>query len=168
MPVMSISRPRNTNSGTASSTSELMPSSMRDTTMVRGTLVTQIRKASVAVPKAKPIGTPISTPAASSTTKKNSRFQLPIVLSAGAATQSAAATSASAAATISTGLRRRRTTRSTQDSNISAGPHDVRPAQRRRLDIVFVGGVVAGHRQQHGEEQRRHRDRQHLGIFALA
>ena len=37
MPVMSISRPRKTNSGTASSTRLLMPSSMRETTTVSGT-----------------------------------------------------------------------------------------------------------------------------------
>ena len=37
MPVISISRPRKTNSGTASSTRPLMPSSMRETTTVSGT-----------------------------------------------------------------------------------------------------------------------------------
>ncbi len=100
MPVMSISRPRKTNSGTASSTRLLMPSSMRETTMVSGTLVTHIRKASVAVPKAKPIGTPSSTPAASRPTKKKARFQLPIAFSSGASeAQRRPATAARMAAT---------------------------------------------------------------------
>ena len=43
MPVISISRPRNTNNGTASRISALMPSSMRDTTTVSGVVVVQAR-----------------------------------------------------------------------------------------------------------------------------
>lgn len=39
MPVISMSRPRNTNSGTESRTRVLMPSSIRDTTKLNGVLV---------------------------------------------------------------------------------------------------------------------------------
>ena len=43
MPVISISRPRNTNSGTANRIRLLMPSSMRDTTTVSGVRVSVAR-----------------------------------------------------------------------------------------------------------------------------
>ena len=85
MPVISISSPRNTNSGTASRISELMPSSMRDTTTVNGVRVKVARYASVASPKANPIGTDNSTPAPSKPTKNSTRFQFPKPFSQGAA-----------------------------------------------------------------------------------
>ena len=122
MPVMSISRPRNTNSGTASSTRLLMPSSMRDTTIVSGTFVTHIRKATVAVPKAKPIGTPSSTPAASSRTKKKTRFQLPIAFRTGARKNRAPVSTARTITTASRGFQGKRTIRSAPLSSISAAP----------------------------------------------
>ena len=43
MPVISISMPRNTNSGTESRMRWLMPSSMRPTTTVKGALVVKER-----------------------------------------------------------------------------------------------------------------------------
>ena len=55
MPVISISNPRNTNSGTASSTRLLIPSSMRETMMLSGMCEVQSRKARVDIPNANPI-----------------------------------------------------------------------------------------------------------------
>ncbi len=138
MPVISISRPRNTNSGTASSTRLLMPSSMRETTMVSGTRVTVARNASVAVPNAKPIGTPSSTPAPSRPTKKTSRFQLPIATRAGDAKYSAAATAASNSATSSMSRISSRSSRNAQPSSMMPQPTGMAPA-RTILDQPSAG-----------------------------
>ena len=73
MPLSSISRPRNTNNGTDSRMMWLMPSSMRETTTVRGVLVVSARNANVARPKENTIGAPESTSVPTSSTKKTMR-----------------------------------------------------------------------------------------------
>ena len=138
MPVISISRPRNTNNGTASSTRLLMPSSMRETMMVRGARVAQVRKASVAAPKAKPIGTPSSTAAASRPTKKKTRFQLPMARNAGAPSHSPAASTASAAPTKTTSVSRHRARWMAHVQAISAQPTGM-AAARTMLDQPSAG-----------------------------
>ena len=74
--VISISRPNMMNSGTASRMSELMPSSIRPGRTASGVVVVVSRAATVVRPKANAIGTPISTPAPSSSTKKDQQVQV--------------------------------------------------------------------------------------------
>ena len=75
MPVISISRPRKTNSGTDSRMRCDMPSSMRPTTTIMGVSGGESRdSAKVASPKEKAIGTPANTMAATRPTKKMSRL----------------------------------------------------------------------------------------------
>ncbi len=81
MPVISISRPRKTNIGTDSSSRFDMPSSMRLTTTDSGMSVVTNRYDMVAMPKAKPIGTPMATQAPTSTTKNMNRLPNTIVVS---------------------------------------------------------------------------------------
>ena len=84
MPVISISRPRNTNSGTASRMRWLMPSSMRPTrTSQRRRASSAPDSRSVARPNAKAIGTPANTVAATTPTKKISRLRLPSLWNSG-------------------------------------------------------------------------------------
>src|SRR6201989_1422500 len=62
MPVASISRPRNTNSGTDSRMMWLIPSSIRLTTTGSGGRVVIARNAKVAIANTKAIGAPASAP----------------------------------------------------------------------------------------------------------
>ena len=77
MPVISISRPRKTKSGTDSRMRWLMPSSIRPTTTVAGVVVVRVMKAKVARPNANAIGTAANTITATSPTKKMRRLMLP-------------------------------------------------------------------------------------------
>ena len=72
--VISMSRPRNTNSGTESRIRVDMPSSMRLVTMVSGAPVTSARYDMVATPNANAIGTPIATQTATMPTKNTTRL----------------------------------------------------------------------------------------------
>ncbi len=99
-----------------------MPSFMREITIASGAWVTQIKNATVAVAKAKPMGTPSSTPAASKARKKNARFQLPIAFSTGVAKYKTSVTDASTASTASTGIKRHRSRRSMLPSSMIAQP----------------------------------------------
>ena len=86
MPVISISSPKNTNSGTANKMRCDMPSSIRPTSTVNGNVVVKARKPKVARPKATPIGVPISTVTAVTPTKYSSKLAVPYPCSSGAAT----------------------------------------------------------------------------------
>ena len=106
--------------------------------MVSGVRVTVARKARVAVPKAKPMGTPISTKPASSSTKNTSRFQLPMLLSHGAPSQAAAARPASSTKPNRTSRGGRRQRRNATIASISAPPTG-RAAARTMLDRPRAG-----------------------------
>ncbi len=129
MPVISISTPRNTNSGTASRIRLLIPSSMRETTTVSGVEVVVARYASVASPKAKPIGTDSSTPAPSSSTKKTTRFQLPSPLSTGQAQCRPSARAPRTAAANTTSFQPSRSSRASAVTTISAAPTGIAAAR---------------------------------------
>ena len=101
MPVISISRPRNTNSGTASKMMCDMPSSMRPMMTVTGRLVVSDRKPKVARPNDTAIGMPISTVTKVTPTKKITKFTLPSPLKTGPS----AANTAHATATEITAVR---------------------------------------------------------------
>ena len=76
MPVISINRPRNTNSGTASRIRWLIPSSMRPTSTISGVCVVSARYLNTASPKPKAI-TPAKTQKPATPTKKITRLTLP-------------------------------------------------------------------------------------------
>ena len=82
-PVISISAPSSTNSGTDSRMMCDMPSSMRPTITPTGIVVVSARKPKVARPKLTAMGTPISTVSAVTPTKKITRFSLPSAGSSG-------------------------------------------------------------------------------------
>ena len=74
MPVMSIRMPSRTNRGIDSSSRCDMPSSMRLTITLSGARVASATYPTVAMPKAKAIGTPAATATPTPRTKKMSRL----------------------------------------------------------------------------------------------
>jgi len=111
---------------------------MRLTTMVSGTWVTVAMNASVAVPKAKPMGTPHSTIVARPPTKNTTRFQLPIAFSQSPPKCNAAAPTAMAAAAIATLLQPSLVIRIMQVASISRQPTGM-AAARTMLERPSAG-----------------------------
>ena len=140
-PAISMSRPRNTNSGTDSRMRFEVPSSMRLATMVSGTRVVSARYDTVAIPNAKAIGTPSATQTATMTTKKITRLRLPSVASMGwanhrpAPTMRMRASAAAASAGVARSISRAHTI-----TSISTMPTPM--AATRKLSEISSAGVV--------------------------
>ena len=162
-PAISMSRPRNTNSGTDSRMRFEVPSSMRLATMVSGTRVVSARYDTVAIPNAKAIGTPSATQTATMTTKKITRLRLPRVASMGWANHRPAPTMRMRAKRRR-GLRRRRPLDQPRAHDHQHQHHadpdggdaeTVGNLQCRRGDERLHVHVVA-RRSDHGEQKDRH------------
>ncbi|MDT4834424.1 hypothetical protein FQZ97_680600 [compost metagenome] len=134
MPVISMSDPRKMNSGTASSIKWDMPSSSRPTITTMGVLVARIRYENVASANENAIGTPAKTVAATTPTKKISRFSLPSDVNSGCASQNNPTTAA--APTSATSIWGRvcvRTRRSRATTDISPMPTGMAAARQALL-----------------------------------